>query len=302
MPNINHVLLVLLALILSSQIHARTEITPGVLYQPGSELTVPSYGIDLTVPAQWRAMLPVNSEALIMEPIGKVARMVVMAVPNSSNQAIRQLMNQSQVLDVTSQLLPSGQVQEENGIFSQTYKVTGVNPQNLVGSAYGRLGSNKTAVFVIMLEPRNQNMLPVLGKQFINSVTFSAPKSTMQMQADANNQINWAQKLRGRTLRYQSTGNGLSVTKLMNLCSDGTFSYSDKDNYGSGSLNSGFNLNSNYGQSGRWQITGNQIILSWNDGSSTQHTLSHQYVADYGEWGTFVDGERWFNNPNQVCN
>ena len=81
-------------------------------------------------------MLPVDSKVLIMEPIGKVARMVVMAVPNSSNQAIRQLMRQPQALDLTTQLLPSGQVNDQDGLFSQTYQVVGVNSQNLVASAY----------------------------------------------------------------------------------------------------------------------------------------------------------------------
>ena len=76
-----------------------------------------------------------------------------------------------------------------------------------------------------MLVPQKQNMLPAVGKQFINSVTFSAPKSEMQRQAEANSQRDWAQEFRGRTLQYLSTDNGLSVKKLINLFVDCTFSY-----------------------------------------------------------------------------
>lgn len=289
-------------LFLSPQLNAATEITPGVLYQPGSQLKVSSYGVELTVPAEWQAMLPQGAEALIMEPIGKTARMVVTAVPNSNSTSIRQLMNQTQPLDMMSQLQPTGQVTEQDGMFSQRYQIIGINPQNLVGSAYGRLGNNNTAIFVIMLEPQNQNMLPTLGKQFINSVSFSVPKSERQLQADANSNINWDQTLRGRTLRYERTSNGLTVEKQINLCSDGSFTYSDNDRYASSNVGGDFRGYSNSGDNGRWQIAGNQIILSWNDGSQSQYTLSQRYVREYGEWGIFVDDQRWFNNSNRVCN
>lgn len=42
--------------------------------------------------------MPQGAEALIMERIGKVARIIVMAIPNSNSQAIRQLMSQAQSL------------------------------------------------------------------------------------------------------------------------------------------------------------------------------------------------------------
>ena len=136
-----------------SQANAATEISPGVLYQPGTRLQVSSLGLELTVPKNWQALLPQGSEALVMEPIGQTARMIVTAVPDSSAQSIRQLMSQAQALDAMTQLLPSGQLNESNGIFSQQFQVSGHNPQNLKASAYGRLGSNRIALFVVMLEP-----------------------------------------------------------------------------------------------------------------------------------------------------
>ena len=289
----------LMLLTLATAARASTEISPGVVYQPGTQLTVSSYGIDLTVPRDWRAMLPQGAEALIMEPIGQVARMIVMAVPNSDAQNIRQLMSQPQPLDMMTQLVPRTPPVDQGGLFSQQYEVQGNNPQNLVASAYGRLGSNRTAVFVIMLEPRNQNMLPALGQQFISSISFSAPQSAA---AAGGGNIDWNQRLRGRTLKYQSTSNGLSITKLMNLCSNGAFSYTDSDSYGSSDATGSFSGYSNSAQTGRWQISGNQINLAWDDGSRSQFTLSYRYVPEYDEWGTFVDDQRWFNIQNRVCN
>jgi hypothetical protein len=290
---------ILFMLALAADAQAAIEISPGVLYQPGSQLTVSSYGIDLAVPPGWRALLPEGAQALIMEPIGKVARMIVMAVPDSNAEGIRQLMSQAQPLDTMTQLLPAAQPTERDGLFLQQYEVSGANPQNLVASAYARLGGNRTAVFVIMLEPRQQNLLPGVGEQFIRSIAFSAPKSAAEA---ANAGIDWNQQLRGRSLKYMSTGNGLSVTKLMNLCSDGSFSYSDSDSYGSSDAMGSFSGYSNSAQSGRWQISDNRLMLVWNDGSRSQFTLSHRYVPEYGEWGTFVDDQRWFNIQNRFCN
>jgi hypothetical protein len=289
----------LMLLTLATAARASTEISPGVVYQPGTQLTVSSYGIDLTVPRDWRAMLPQGAEALIMEPIGQVARMIVMAVPNSDAQNIRQLMSQPQPLDMMTQLVPRTPPVDQGGLFSQQYEVQGNNPQNLVASAYGRLGSNRTAVFVIMLEPRNQNMLPALGRQFISSISFSAPQSAA---AAGGGNIDWNQRLRGRTLTYRSTSNGMSITKLMNLCSDGRFSYTDSDSHNSSSATGDFSGYSQSGYTGRWQISGNQIHLSWDDGSRSQFTLSYRHVPEYDEWGIFVDDQRWFNNQNRVCN
>lgn len=44
--------LVISLLLLHPQSHAATEISPGVLYQPGSQLKVSTYGVEFTVPDQ----------------------------------------------------------------------------------------------------------------------------------------------------------------------------------------------------------------------------------------------------------
>ena len=282
--------------------HAATEISPGVLYQPGTRLQVSSLGLELTVPNNWQALLPQGSEALVMEPIGQTARMIVTAVAGSSAQSMRQLMSQPQVLDAMTQLVPSGQPGERNGIYMQQFELSGYNPQNLTASAYGRLGSNQTALFVVMLEPAGQNLLPALGRQFIQAATFSAPRVAQQTQGGNGGPIDWDRELRGRTLQYLKTSNGLSIDKRMNLCSDGSFIYTDNDSYVSSDAVGDFSGYSQSGNAGRWEISGNTIRLRWNDGTQSQFTLSRRYVAEWGEWGTFVDDERWFNNRNRACN
>jgi hypothetical protein len=285
----------------SQAVYAATEISPGVLYQPGTKLKVSTIGLELAVPSGWQAILPQGSEALIMEPVGKVARMIISAVPQSDEQMVRQTMSEQLALDFQNQLSPKGKVEKQAGLYSQSYQVTGNNPQDLVGSAYGRLAESGLAVYVVMLEPAKQNMVPAIGKKLIKGMAFSTPKTEAQVQQEVANNIDWNNELRGRTLKYMYTGGGLSMTKKMNLCSNGSFSYSDSDSYASSDAVGDFSAYSQGGQSGSWQIKGNNIVLQWNDGSTSQYTLSRRYVPEWSEWGTFVDEERWFNVQNQVC-
>ncbi len=280
---------------------AATEISPGVLYQPGSQLQVSTLGISFQVPENWQAILPQGSEVLIMEPTNAVARIIVSAVPGSNTQTVEQLMSQVQMLDAMNQLQPSGQLKQEQQLFLRNYNIVGQNQQNLQASAYARLGENQTAVFVILLQGQGQNGMSTIGRQFIQSVKFGEIKTEFQVQAEASKNIDWNQELKGRTLRYLRTENGLSIDKNMSFCSDGTFAYSDDDSYISNDATTSFSAVSNSDNYGRWQIQGNQIILNWNDGSRSQLTLSRRYVEDWGEWGTFVDEDRWFNVQNKVC-
>ncbi len=280
---------------------AATEISPGVLYQPGTQLQVSTLGISFQVPQNWQAVLPQGSEVLIMEPTNAVARIIVSAMPGSNAQTIEQLMNQSQMLDAMSQLQPSGQLRREQQLFLRDYDIVGSNQQNLQASAYARLGDNQTAVFVILLQGQGQAGIDNIGRRFIQSVKFGEVKTEFQVQAEASKNIDWNQELKGRTLRYLKTESGLSIDKNMSFCSDGTFAYSDDDSYISNDAMTSFSATSNSDNYGRWQVQGNQIILQWNDGSRSQFTLSRRYVEDWGEWGTFVDDERWFNVQNKVC-
>lgn len=295
------VILVFSLLFMISQVQAATEISSGVLYSSGSVLTVPSHGIEFKVPDNWQAMLPQGSELMVMENEGRVARIFITSVAGSNTQAVRQILSRPQSLDAMTRLYPSAQVSEQDGLFSQNYKVTGVNLQNLVATAYGRLGENKTAVFVIMLEPENQNILPELGKKFIQSVVFSAPETVRQARAEVDKKINWERLIRGRTLQYTKTDDGRSIKKSMSLCSNGRFYYTEKDSFISKDAMTHFKANTQARQNGDWRISGDQLQLLWSDGARTQYNLSRAPVTKGEEPALFLDDERWLNTRNRAC-
>jgi hypothetical protein len=293
-------ILVFSLLLMTSQSQAATEVSPGVLYPSGSDLKVSSHGIEFKVPDNWQAMLPPGSDLLIMEPTGSVARIFVTLAANSNAQAVKQIMSRPQTLDAMTRIKPNAQVTEQDGLFTQSYQVSGVNLQKLAATAYGRLGENKTAVFVIMLEPENQKSLPALGKKLIQSAAFSAPE-TAQARAEADKSIDWERVIRGRTLEFTKTDDGRSINKRMNLCSNGRFYYTEQDSFVSKDTMSNFSAKTKTGQNGHWQIEGDDLQLFWSDGSRTQYKLSKRPVAKGDEPGLFLDDELWSNNRNRSC-
>jgi hypothetical protein len=293
--------LVFSLLLITSQSQAATEISPGVLYPSGSDLKVSSHGIEFKVPDNWQAMLPPESDLLIMEPTGSVSRIFFTMAANSNAQAVKQIMSRSQALDAMTRIKPSAQVTEQDGLFTQSYQVTGVNLQKLVATAYARLGDNKTAVFVIMLEPEDQKSLPALGKQLIQSVVFSATQTAAQLRSEAGKNIDWERVIRGRTLEYIQTDDGSSTKKTMSLCSNGRFYYTEQETYLSKNAMSNISAKTQTAQNGHWQVAGDQLQLFWSDGSQTQYNLSKRPVAKGDEAALFLDEEHWSYNRNRAC-
>jgi hypothetical protein len=278
-----------------------TEISSGVLYSSGSILSVPSHGIEFKVPDTWRAMLPRGSDLMVMETEGKVARMFITSVAGSNDQAVRQMLSRPQSLDDMTRLYPAAQVSEQDGLFSQSYSVTGLNLQKLVATAYGRLGDNNTAVFVIMLEPEKQNALPALGKKLIQSVVFSAPENAAQARAESGKNIDWERVVRGRTIEFTKNDDGHSVKKRMSLCSNGRFYFTEKESIVSKDSMSNISANTQSKESGYWQLAGSQLQLLWSDGSRTQYNLSKRRVGKGDQPGLFLNDEHWLYQRNPAC-
>jgi len=283
-------------LVIQTSVLAATEISPGILYQGGTKLIASDYGVEFDVPQGWQALLPEDSDVLMMEPVGGVARIVISAVTNSSENAIQQLMSESQPLEADSQLIPGGRVTKKGRIFFQSFSVRGSNPQNLAATAYARLGHNKTAFYVMLLEPVNQDKYKTINRSLVDSVRFKQLTSSSVASLDKEN---WEQQLKGRSLKYLKTEGGLSEEKQIYLCSNYTFSYYENSNYLSSDVYTDFSSASQNQQTGSWKINGNTILLTWEDGSTTNSTLSRQNAQ--GESGTFVDGQRWFQVENSVC-
>jgi hypothetical protein len=294
-------LLAISLFLITTQVHAATEISPGVLYPSGSDLKVSTQGIALKVPDNWQATLPRGSDLLLMQSSDSVGSILVTFAANSDAQSVRQMLNRPHALDDMTRIKPAAEVTEKDGLFTQSYQVTGVNLQKLVATAYGRLGDNKTAAFVIVLEPESQKALSALGKQLIQSIVFSAQKTAEQVRVDASSNINWARELRGRALEFASTDGGRAIKKRLNLCSDGRVKYTDQDRFAGKTEMSNFTANSSTSQTGHWQVSGDQLQLFWSDGSRTQYSLSQRQIPDIDEQGTFLDDEQWIDVRNQSC-
>ena len=84
---------------------------------------------------------------MVMETQGKVARLFITSVAGSSAQAVRQMLSQPQSLDAMTRLYPAAQVSEQDGLFSQSYSVTGLNLQKLVAQI---LTAYYFAFFILM--------------------------------------------------------------------------------------------------------------------------------------------------------
>jgi hypothetical protein len=294
-------LLAISLLIVSAQLQAATEISPGAVYPSGSDLKVSTHGIELKVPDNWQAMLPRGSDLLLMQSSDSVGRILVTFAADSDAQAVKQMLSRPHALDAMTRIKPAAEVTEKDGLFTQSYQVTGVNLQKLVATAYGRLGDNQTAAFVIVLEPENQSALSALGKQLIQSIAFSAPKTAAQVRAESSSNINWVRELSGRTLEFARTDDGRVIKKRMNLCSDGRVKFTDEDRFAGKTEMSNFSAKTKTSQNGRWQVSGNQLQLFWSDGSREQYSLSQRQLTDSDESGMFLDDERWFNKPNRAC-
>lgn len=289
--------------LLTSQISvfAATEINPGVLYAGGTRLTVSGLGIEFSVPGGWQALLPEGSEAMIMEPVTAMARIIVTAVANSNEKAIHQRLSESQPLDAGSTLVPAGKVAEtvsrNSKLYFQTFNVQGSNPQNLAASAYARLGNNQTALYAVLLEAKAKSKYKSINHHLVSSASFIPLSQSSNSRQDI---VNWEQQLKGGSLKYLHTSDGLSVEKQIYLCSNTTFNYARNSDYISSDATVDYSSASQGGDSGNWKIKGNEITLTWADGSTTTSTLERRYAE--GESGIYVDGQQWFATNNDVCN
>ena len=293
--------LLLILIQVMQTLNAATEIRPGQIYQPGSELRVSSVGISFQVPKGWRAFIPQGGAELVLQSIKSEAKMMVSAVANSDDQSIRKFMSETQQVDASTSLQPSSQVILNQNLFQQSYQIVGDNPKNLVANAYGKLGRNQTALFLIMLEPKDQNLLASLGAQFLQAVEFTRPKNKASSKSDVGNDKKWIRFLRGRTLLFTSEKDGVTKKKYIDLCRNGKAHLRDRDIFFSEDATHQFSAANENKRSGRWKVDNNQLQLIWKDGPSTKYALSGNYNKQRTEWIMKLDNEHWQYSINKVC-
>ncbi len=137
----------------------------------------------------------------------------------------------------------------------------------------------------------------------VSSTTNANPhfRPDRSYQAQFEPKLDWNRVLRGRTLRYLKTRGDRSIDKRMNLCSNGRFIFTDSERYSRSGANVDISATGRTSESGRWTLNDNRLILDWNDGSVSNYQLSRRIVNKRGEWGTFLNGERWLNVANKQC-
>lgn len=106
--------------------------------------------------------------------------------------------------------------------------------------------------------------------------------------------------LRGRRLLYLKTGNGLAEKWFYDLCSNGTYVYSDDTSYSSYGGGADFNAYTNGGGSGTWRVglEGNVAYLELRPHSGQPSV----YVLTAGARGEIrLQGRRYFLTTNERC-
>ncbi|ARK10326.1 hypothetical protein [Fibrivirga algicola] len=106
--------------------------------------------------------------------------------------------------------------------------------------------------------------------------------------------------LRGRRLLFMKTGNGLAQKWFYDLCSNGTYIYSDDTSYSSYGGGGDFSAYTRDGGSGTWRVglEGNVVYLELrpHNGQPSVYGLSP------GEQGEIhLQGRRYFLTTNQSC-
>ncbi|MEZ0608534.1 hypothetical protein ACAW74_08465 [Fibrella sp. WM1] len=106
--------------------------------------------------------------------------------------------------------------------------------------------------------------------------------------------------LRGRRLLYLKTGNGLAQKWYYDLCSNGTYVYSDDTSYGSYGGGSDFSAYMRDGGSGTWRVglEGNVVYLELRPANGQPSV----YGLTPGAQGEIhLQGRRYFLTTNQSC-
>ncbi|MBO0950292.1 hypothetical protein [Fibrella forsythiae] len=106
--------------------------------------------------------------------------------------------------------------------------------------------------------------------------------------------------VRGRRLLYLKTGNGLAQKWFYDLCSNGTYLYSDDTSYSSYGGGSDFSAYTRDGGSGTWRVglEGNVVYLELrpNNGQPSVYELTSGVQGEIN-----LQGRRYFLTTNQSC-
>ncbi|MBE7490338.1 MAG: hypothetical protein HS108_01035 [Planctomycetes bacterium] len=283
------------------------ELQPGVQYEAGERIQVPSLGASFVVPPGCVAAYPPGGLAMIVRDASKPGLGLVLLQTGMTKDGLRKLLEQPLDLNSLEQglvLQARGEIEEQgdrltrrfsNGFY--TTDVTGiVAPYSFAGFSY-------------LVPEADAERGRALVKAMADSAKFAKPKND-----DLRKQ--WNDGLKGKCLHvfkyrgsgYSSGGSSWSseTNRYWHFGSDGTYIYSGrttnsasvevKDGLGNPSVSGGFAADNDNDHAGRWKLefnlVGAVLVLESSQGTVRVHTLAYNGRV-------YIDGDEAGVSPSQ---
>lgn len=261
------------------------EIVQGVEYRGETVLEAPEYGASLTLPADWVAAWPADSDFLVMRST-RYGGYVFAAIEEMTVEEARQQMQAAIDVGDGVALSPRGPVAVDGRVLRGEYAVSGTR-EPLVGYVVTRVADHGLGVVLIAASsPDDASKVRETVDAIDASVVLAAPEA--RAAPDASVAGTWSAELAGRKLTHFFTRTGYTEEDYIWLCADGLFVRSfDSGGFGGGA--SGAFASDN---AGRWRASGARdagtLELTYNDGSVARYALTLEGTK------LMLDGKRYF--------
>jgi hypothetical protein len=259
----------LLSLVLAATAIAQ----PGQQYAAGSRVTLPSANLSFVIPKGWFGGL-IPGESIFALASHKHAGMVILYADPQGLASLAQEVSQPITLDEGTVLTLNGALQRKAKSLSGRFSLSG-NP-SVQGLLRGR-ALGKAALGVLALGPKTES---AKHKAWIAAMLRSARAEKSRLGSFA-----------GKQLVYYRTANGMAERRTIRLCRNGRYTESGNNSYLSVGAGSTFSSAGRNQDQGRWQLGGNQLILTDNAGAT------ETFVVRRAEGKLLLNNERWFLRP-----
>jgi hypothetical protein len=269
-------------------------------------------GLSLTIPSGWQGAWPQGVEAFVLKKEDAQDTILIQA-EQIDKQSIVAMMNQPIMLDAGLTLIPIGKTEEQAGVITGQYSVTGqyANSKAQIKSLIGKHGISVALIGIGFSQGEPQKTLAQLSK----TVQFKAPQTAHQTNTtrESNNGTPWSDYMRGRYIVYYYTGSGYHEEDHIWLCSDGTYFRSNSSGGFGGGASGAFGGKA----SGQWQVTGSMpaegtLTLTTGPGVSRGDTTFGSWEEQTGpsqasfklslqDNKLYLNGSKWFRDSNKRC-